>query len=243
MVSKKSKYYDPNAHVWKYVLGDSNLKLSHSDCVFDDKGSIIVSASPSDNKINFKQSVDPAGGAETIFGDPESPKPGINRLHYFGSDGYVDGHGFFNGGPGDSRTVGPSREQTDGVSALAARLARMEAALQKIELFKQGKSSVAGSSDASNYEFITADKNVNYEKNSHIGIEGNSVKTVGGTELIMNKGQFTRDVQGGNWEVRVNTGEGKIYSPTKLTFQVGTSTIVMEPNKITITADRIDLNP
>ena len=59
----------------------------------------------------------------------------------------------------------------------------------------------------------------------------------------MNKGQFTRDVQGGNWEVRVNTGEGKIYSPTKLTFQVGSSTIVMGPNKITITADRIDLNP
>ena len=237
-----SKFY--YKYVWPEPLGEkSNPDIKNSSYEFFPDGSTKFSGmeESSDNTLN--QSVNCAGGSETTVGEPGAKKTGTNRVENYRSDATVAGKASHNGGPGDSRTVGPSREQTDGVSALAVKLARMEAALQKIGLFKQGETKAAGSSDASNYEFVTADKNVNYEKNSHIGIEGNSVKTVGGTELIMNSGQFTRDVQGGNWEVRVNTGEGKIYSPTKLTFQVGTSTIVMEPNKITITADRIDLNP
>ena len=231
----------------KYVWGDPlgkkcNPEIKDCSYEFGPGGEIEFKGMEENSDNTLNQSVNCAGGAETTVGEPGAKKTGTNRVHNYTCDATVAGKASHNGGPGDSRTVGPSREQTDGVSSLAVRLARMEAALQKITLAKDRVDSDAGS-DASNHEFVTGDKNVIYEKNSHIGIEGNSVKTVGGTELIMNKGQFTRDVQGGNWEVRVNTGEGKIYAATKLTFQVGSSTIVMEPNKITITADRIDLNP
>lgn len=236
------EYYNRSA--WYDPLGKKcNPEIKDCSYEFGPGGEIEFKGTEENSDNTLNQSVNCAGGSETTVGEPGSKKTGTNRVDNYRCDATVAGKASHNGGPGDSRTVGPSREQKGSDDSLAVRGKRTTViGGPDIKLVKPGGVGAAGGSDASNYEYITADKNENC-RNRYTGIEGNSVKTVGGTELIMNKGQFTRDVQGGNWEVRVNTGEGKIYSPTKLTFQVGSSTIVMEPNKITITADRIDLNP
>jgi len=228
--------------VWRDPLEEicNNSLIENGSITFRPDGSAECNLMAENSNNTMQQIIGPDGSVKTTIGVPEGKISGTNEVNPYTSR-VCERDTFYNCGTGD-RTANLLRDQIYRDKASAVGGTSSEVSSKKITLAKNRVDSDIGS-DASNYGCVTGDKNEYCEKNSHIAIEGNCVKSVGGTECIMNKGQFTRDVQGGNWEVRVNTGEGKIYAATKLTFQVGTSTIVMEPNKITITADRIDLNP
>lgn len=98
-------------------------------------------------------------------------------------------------------------------------------------------------SDATKFQITSGDKVQKHKGNMFQFVENDYGVTIGKNKYENVKGEFGLHIQDGNWDTKVDGGEAKFEVQNKITFKVGTSTIVMEPGKITITADRIDLNP
>lgn len=123
----------------------------------------------------------------------------------------------------------------------------------KIEVAGQGSvSQSAVGSDSDDYQYTSGDRTTRHDGNQYHHNDGDFMSTTGGTKYeVVKDGEFGLHVQSGNWDTQVDAGKGRVFvqdellieSPTKITFKVGGSTIVMEPSKITLISDRIDLNP
>tara|TARA_R110000851_G_scaffold39966_5_gene101114 strand:+ start:1077 stop:1832 length:756 start_codon:yes stop_codon:yes gene_type:complete len=84
-------------------------------------------------------------------------------------------------------------------------------------------------------------KRVGSENNS---VEGDTFQSTGESRYdIVKNGEYGINVQSGNMDTKVDSGKYKIESSTEILLKCGTSSIQILPNKITIIADKIDLNP
>lgn len=122
-----------------------------------------------------------------------------------------------------------------------------------VRSYKSGDASgVVGESLADSYVYTSGDKTIRHEGSEYVHRDKDQMTTIGGTKYeVVKDGEWGLHVQSGNWDTQVDAGKGRVFvqdellieSPTKITFKVGGSTIVMEPSKITLISDRIDLNP
>jgi len=95
-------------------------------------------------------------------------------------------------------------------------------------------------------ETITKDTAITVTEGNHSTTitKGCHTTTVsqGDQSNVVSTGSQTNTVKG-DITVSSESGEYKLSSPTKITLAVGGSTIIMEPDHITITSAKIDLNP
>lgn len=88
----------------------------------------------------------------------------------------------------------------------------------------------------------------NNDGDNHHNVLGDKVTFIEGTKYEQISGEHGTHLPNGNMDVQLDSGKYRmktgndilIESDTKITFKVGSSTIVMEAGKITITASEID---
>lgn len=88
----------------------------------------------------------------------------------------------------------------------------------------------------------------NNDGDNHHNVLGDKVTFIQGTKYEQISGEHGTHLPSGNMDVQLDSGKYRmktgndilIESDTKITFKVGSSTIVMEPGKVTITASEID---
>lgn len=123
-----------------------------------------------------------------------------------------------------------------------------------------------GGSNESSFEHIgtpgesykTTSGNIvtHHEGHHNNNIEGDVMNTISGNKYTIvssgsgkgGTGQYGIHVQDGNMDTQIDSGQYRVFSmqdmtmisTTKLTLQVGTSTIVLEPGKITITSADVE---
>lgn len=108
-----------------------------------------------------------------------------------------------------------------------------------------------GGSESKIYEMSEGDHVSEHSGNYHVAYEKDCVSSVNKNMIQMvQSGDYAMHVQSGNWDshiaqkARMYSGNDMlIESASKITLKVGSSTIVIGPSSIVITADRIDLNP
>ncbi|CAB4162783.1 hypothetical protein UFOVP787_114 [uncultured Caudovirales phage] len=169
-----------------------------------------------------------------------------HQTHSYATEGkseQVDSHNDRSGEATDNKNVA-------GDTASASGKTSMEGSQKKVSANKEG--SFSSTTEGNSNEFVKGDKLQNREGSEYNSIEGDEIKSVGGNKIqIIQNGEFQTHVQDGNMDTRVESGKYKTYSSdemilesaTKITLKVGSSTIVIDTNSITITSSRIDLNP
>jgi len=161
-----------------------------------------------------------------------------------GSSNHTDGHR-------DVSTEGTSRSTTTGdVSNQSGRNTYNASAGKIVDLSTTKISAVATASKPITYDTSGGDVVKEHSGDYHTSYEGDHVSSVSENRVVLIKnGDEMKLVKSGNQDTQVN-GKSRlksgndilIESDTKITFKVGSSTIVIDGSSITINADRIDLN-
>lgn len=153
-----------------------------------------------------------------------------------GNRNTVDGHN-------DSKGLSTGRNQVVGDSAKATGGDEKNIGQTQTNIYGGIVGALPGESTNDGYTYYSGTRTERYYKDFFTVVDEDKQETVGGSKQQIVGQEYAVHVQNGNWDTKVDGGEAKFEVQNKITFKVGTSTIVMEPNKITITADRIDLNP
>lgn len=112
--------------------------------------------------------------------------------------------------------------------------------------------SFENNSGGNTYKTSSGDQITEHTGGQFTSIDGDRVDGIKGNKITMiGEGDYGINVQSGNMDIQIDSGKKRIKagndilieSDTKITFKVGGSTIVIEPSKITIVSDRVDINP
>ncbi len=162
-----------------------------------------------------------------------------------GETNHIDGHK-------DSSCESTCRENVTGDKGVACKTNYQTATEGSVIAHNRFKKEfVVAASDSKSFSGSFGDQVNEHSGNWHEAFEKDHVQAVSGNKLTMiEKGDYAAHVQKGNWDTHVE-GKGRFYSGkdiliesgTKIVLKVGGSTIEITSSKITINADRIDLNP
>lgn len=91
-------------------------------------------------------------------------------------------------------------------------------------------------------KFETTSGNIITDHDGHVNynITGDLVTQVTGHKIDMITGEYGVHVSGGNMDIAIDGGDYKVESPTKILLVVGSSSITMTPNKITIKSPAVE---
>jgi hypothetical protein len=162
-----------------------------------------------------------------------------------GKSSQVDGHQ-------DSNVESTCRETTAGDKGLQCGKDLLVGVQNQIVEACQNKISAAcGGSESKIYECSEGDHVSEHSGNYHVSYEKDLVTSVNKNMIQMvQSGDYAMHVQSGNWDTHIaqksrlfSASDMLFESQSKITLKVGSSTIVIGPSSIVITADRIDLNP
>lgn len=153
-----------------------------------------------------------------------------------GKRGTVDGHN-------DSKGLSTSRDQVEGDRAKATGKDEKNIGQTQTNVFGGIVDALPEESTNDGYTYYSGTRTERYYKDFFTVVDEDRQETVKGSKQQIVGEEYAVHVQNGNWDTKVDGGEAKFEVQNKITFKVGTSTIVMEPGKITINAKEIHLNP
>ena len=218
---------------------------------------------------NSSITMSPSGSYESIQQDSERKEirtnlnPGETRSYTGGGASIqTDGHTDDNS-ESTRRTVTAGDEGRQGGKNLYQGFAE-----NVIEGSKNKFTATMGASESKVYETSKGDIVSEHTGNEHKSYEGDKVTSVKGNNINMiQEGDHSLHVQGGNMDTRVESGKLQIFSgdnmivntaaqatyrsigdmlitsDSKITIKVGGSEIIITSDNITIKSARIDLNP
>lgn len=229
---------------YPYVSGKSNRTGSYS----------IEHADPTKPYESFTESMGPDAAFDVNLiidgkekGVSVSAKNQSTSYNYYGSSGTSEGGvDAYNGTTERINTKGGTHRNTAGdlAQAVGGTTTTSSAGGQA--------HGTSGASIADSYIYTSGDKTIRHDGSEYVHRDKDQVTTIGGTKYeVVKEGEWGLNVQNGNFDIQADVGKGRMFiqnellveSPTKIIFKVGTSTITMEPGKITLVADRIDHNP
>jgi hypothetical protein len=121
----------------------------------------------------------------------------------------------------------------------------------------EGSTKKVGGSQEGNFDVVPGGKSfiskdgdsvVKLTGDQHTSITGDKVDVIVGNKMNIVDGEFGINVQGGNYDLQLDSGKARIKagndilidSDTKITLKVGSSTIVIDSSSITITSAAVN---
>lgn len=211
-----------------------------------------VYANPAEPEKYSVQKLTASGSYETLQYDKERNEirttlvTGESRgYNVGGQSSQVDGHK-------DVNVESTSRENVMGDKGVSYKTGYETATEGRISAVREyRKDFITSASESKSFTGSYGDQVNEHSGNWHESFEKDHVQAVTGNKITMiQDGDYAIHLQSGNYDAHI-AEKGRIYadndilieSKTKITFKVGGSTIVMEPSKITVISDKIDLNP
>lgn len=182
--------------------------------------------------------VEPSGSYEGHGPDGQKVSVSVGKEHSYNAEGTsstTDGHS-------DTKVGGSSRTNTDGGSS-AETGGNQYSGGGGISVSATADSQINSATGGDKFETTSGSIVTDHEGNVNHNTTGDYVTQVTGNKHDMVSGEYGIHVSGGNMDVAVDGGNYKVESPTKIILKVGSSTITMTPDNITIKATKIELNP
>jgi len=200
---------------------------------------------------NSSQELTPSGSYKTIHQDPDK-KEVVSKLHPGEKRDYVGGgRSEHTDGHKDMSVESTLREVITGDHNFqGGRNGYVGYAENLIRGAKNDFKGVMGASESKSYATSQGDVVEEHAGNYHISYEKDFVAAVKSNMITMvNEGDYALNVQAGNYDnqilqkARIYAGSDiLIQSLTNITLTVGNSSIIVEPNKISILSPLVSVN-
>jgi hypothetical protein len=182
--------------------------------------------------------IEPSGSYHGHGPDGQKVSVSVGKEHSYNAEGtssVTDGHS-------DSKVGGSSRTNTNGGTSSETGGNQFSAGGgMSVNANKSSQiNSVVG---GDKFETTAGNVVTDHEGNVNHNVTGDYVSQVTGNKHDLITGEYGIHVSGGNMDIAVDGGNYKVESPTLIVLQVGGSKITMTPDKITIVAAKIELNP
>jgi hypothetical protein len=196
---------------------------------------ITTHANPNKPKDAFHSSVNHDGSFNTE--EISDSFKGMKTSHTHHERSNAGSSSKNNDGPVDSSAQGTKNSNVKGDSGGATGGTSYKGAKKEIGGTSEGTmSTVPG---AKTYVHSGGDRIYKLDKNCDAHIDGDDTSTVMGSKIDAVYKEIGLVSVTGNISVKSQSGEIKMEAAKKITFKVGTSTIVMEPTQITVTASAV----
>lgn len=236
--------FDENLHekVPPYnVRGGTDETGSHNFTYFD----------PNKPKNSSKEEMGPDGSFKiTAIGKDKAGYTVVNNnekreYNSGGSGKHSDGHQ-------DKSGEATYRKSIRGDSSSAVGGTKYDQSGKSVEN-RRGSSAkgTVGSSTADVYIYNDSTSTTITEGDRFGHVKGDTQFSVGGSKYETVGGEYGKNIQGGNFDIQVDTGKARlkvkkeilIESDEKITLKVGSSTITITSGNIVIQSARVDINP
>ena len=188
--------------------------------------------------------IEPSGNYQGHGPNGENVIVSVGKTHEY----KADGHSLTTDGHSDVKISGTSRVNIDGSSSAETAGAENKSVGENSVNVSKG-STFQSSSSGDSYISTKGDKVSSHEGDKHENITGDVVMQITGNKLELLSGEYGLHLSSGNMDTQLDSGSYRlkvsqniiIESTTSITLKCGSSNILIEPSKITITTSEVDI--